>query len=266
MTDHTAPDPRQAMPALTPLPELPDLTPALEDYLETIFRLVSRHGFARVRDIASARSVRPASVSPAMRRLDEMGLVQYERREYVGLTETGTRAARRIYARHTVMRRFFKDILGLPDDLAEQNACAAEHSLTPEALDRLVRFFEYLAVCPAADEQLLRFQRCSLVHHDVPPCPTACHGLHDLAERTPRMSIADLSPGQGGRITQVESEGAVRQRLLDMGLLPDAEIEIARVAPAGDPVWIKLQGYELALRRSEAAAVFVDISPAENGG
>jgi len=247
MADHAA-----------PIPQLPDLTPALEDYLETIYRLVSKHGFARVRDIASARNVRPASVSPAMRRLDDLGLIQYERREYVGLTATGEQAARRIYARHTVLRRFFTDILGLPADQAERNACAAEHSLTPEALDRLVRFFEYLAVCPEADDQLLRFQRCSLVHHDVPPCPNECHGLHDLVERTPRMSIADLTPGQRGRVTQVESDGAIRQRLLDMGLLPDAVIEIARVAPAGDPVWIKLQGFELALRRSEAASVLVE--------
>jgi DtxR family Mn-dependent transcriptional regulator len=256
MTDHTA---------SAPLPDLPDLTPALEDYLETIYRLVSRDGLARVRDIATARNVRPGSVSPAMRRLDDLGLVEYERRDHVGLTEIGARAARRIYARHTVLRRFFTDILGLPADTAEKNACAAEHSLTPDALDRLVRFFEYLAVCPEADEQLLRFQRCSRVHHDVPPCPNDCSGVQDLVERTPRMSIADLSPGQRGRITQVESDGAVRQRLLDMGLLPDAEIEIARVAPAGDPVWIRLQGYELALRKSEAAAVFVatdDVSAA----
>jgi DtxR family Mn-dependent transcriptional regulator len=238
---------------------IPNLTPALEDYLETVFRLVAKHGFARVRDIATARDVRPASVSPAMRRLDELGLVEYERREYVGLTRAGEEAARRIYSRHTVMRRFFGEILGLPADAAEQNACAAEHNLTPEALDRLVRFFEYLAVCPEADRELLRFQTCSLVNPDVPPCPNDCPHLQTLSERTPTMSIADLDPGQRGRVTQVESSGAVRQRLLDMGLLPDAVVELARVAPAGDPVWIKLQGYELALRRSEAKAVAIQI-------
>ena len=89
----------------------PVLTPALEDYLETIYRLVGQSGFARVKDIASARDVRPASVSPALKRLDSMGLVQYERREYVGLTPAGEKAARKIYARHQVLSRFLSTVL-----------------------------------------------------------------------------------------------------------------------------------------------------------
>jgi Fe2+ transport system protein FeoA len=72
------------------------------------------------------------------------------------------------------------------------------------------------------------------------------------------MSLAQLTPGQRCRVRQIEGHGAIRQRLLDMGILPDAVIELARIAPAGDPLWIKLQGFELALRRTEAEAVKVE--------
>jgi len=233
------------------------LTPALEDYLETIFRLVGKSGFARVRDIAKARDVRPASVTPAVKRLDEMGLVEYQRREYVGLTEKGESAARRIYARHQVLRQFFTGILGLPPDIAERDACAAEHAMSPETLDALVRLFEYMAVCPEGVEHLQRFQRCSRVHPDVAPCPHECSPVPLALGDEVRMSVADLKPGQRGRIRMIESQGAVRQRLLDMGILPDATVEVARIAPAGDPVWIKLNGWELALRRSEAQAIVI---------
>jgi DtxR family Mn-dependent transcriptional regulator len=237
----------------------PALTPALEDYLETILRLSVDDVFVRVRDIAAARQVKPGSVSPAMKRLGEMGLIEYERRDHVRLTPQGAAAARRVDARHRVLKRFFEGFLALPPEIAEQDACAAEHALSEQTVDRLVRLFEYMEVCPEGSDTLTRFHNCSLVHADAEPCPHDCPSDPlVLAERTDQMSIADLRPGQRGRVRQIEGQGAIRQRLLDMGLMPDAEVELARIAPAGDPLWIKLQGFELALRRTEAQAVRVE--------
>lgn len=238
----------------------PALTPALEDYLETIFRLIGKFGIARVGDIAKERDVRPGSVTPAMKRLDQMGLIRYHQRDNVGLTTAGEAAARKVYARHQVLTRFFTSILNLPPKVAEADACAAEHSLSPQALDQLVRLFEYMEVCPEGQQQIDRFLSCSAVHPDVEPCPHQCDALPlQSLQRTPRMSLADLKPGQEGRVQQIDCRGAIRQRLLDMGILPDTRITVARIAPAGDPIWIKLQGYELALRMSEARSVTVAV-------
>lgn len=235
------------------------LTPALEDYLETIFRLVNETGYARVRDIAHARQVRPGSVSPAMKRLDKLGLIEYERREYVNLTEQGAAAARRVYARHRVLRRFFGNFLALPPDIAEADACAAEHALSAEALDRLVRLFEYQDVCPEADSSLTRFHQCSLVCEGGTPCPDDCRAVRIEGVTGERVTIADLIPAQRARVRQIETKGAVRRRLLDKGVLPGTEFELARVAPAGGRMWINIQGDELALRRAEAQAVLVEV-------
>jgi Fe2+ transport system protein FeoA len=72
------------------------------------------------------------------------------------------------------------------------------------------------------------------------------------------MSVFDLKPGESGCVTQVNAAGAVRQRLLDMGILPDVQVDLERVAPAGEPVWIRLDGSQLALRRQEAQAVMIN--------
>ena len=61
-------------------------------------------------------------------------------------------------------------------------------------------------------------------------------------------------------VVRVEATGAIRQRLLDMGILPQAEIVVQRVAPAGDPIWIELDGTQLALRGQEARAVLLERS------
>ena len=81
------------------------LTPALEDYLETIFELQRSGKVARVRDIAAARNVKAGSVSPAMRRLADLGLIKYRQRDYIDLTEEGEFAARRVMSRHRVLLR-----------------------------------------------------------------------------------------------------------------------------------------------------------------
>ena len=236
------------------------LTSSLEDYLETVLCLVTENGFARVKDIAKARGVKAGSVSPALKRLSQMGLVNYARREYVTLTADGEREARRVYSRHRLLTRFFGSVLQMSDEAAEQEACAMEHSLSNEAMDRLVRFFEFLAACPNGSTSFLeRFHGCSTVHDGIPTCPHPCSTSSAAsigsAERT--TSVYDLKPGKEGRVTQVNAQGSIRQRLLDMGILPDALIEMVRVAPAGDPVWIQLDGTQLALRRPEAEAVLV---------
>jgi DtxR family transcriptional regulator, Mn-dependent transcriptional regulator len=235
----------------------PALTPALEDYLETIYRLMSKTGSARVRDIADARNVRPGSVSPAMKRLDQMGLIEYEKREQIGLTAEGVKAASSIYSKHRVLRRFFSSFLGLPPEIAEQDACTMEHSLSPEAIDKLVRYFEYIEICPEAAEDIKRFQNCSAVNPEAETCPHQCDHVTLLDDGAQLMSIAEMQPGEKGRVCQIEGEGAIRQRLLDMGILPNTTLELERKAPTGDPLWIKLQGFEMALRRSEAKLVSI---------
>ena len=88
------------------------LSSSLEDYLETVFELVRDRKVARVKDIAKARGVRAASVTPAMHRLAHLGLIDYAEREYIVLTPAGEKMARRVYARHRVLQRFFREVLG----------------------------------------------------------------------------------------------------------------------------------------------------------
>ena len=74
----------------------------------------------------------------------------------------------------------------------------------------------------------------------------------------PKM-LLKLKPGQKGRILKVPGSGAVQRRIMDMGLVKGAEIEVERVAPLGDPLEVKIKGYHLSLRKSEAAGIFVEV-------
>ena len=67
------------------------------------------------------------------------------------------------------------------------------------------------------------------------------------------MTLDELSVGHSGVITQVGGEGILRCRLLDMGLIPGTAVTVIKVAPMGDPIEIRLRGYELTLRKEDAA-------------
>ncbi len=79
------------------------------------------------------------------------------------------------------------------------------------------------------------------------------------------MTVKDLTVGQSGRITAVGGEGALRQHLLDMGVIPGAEITLVKLAPLGDPMEVRLHGYELALRLADAEKIKLTLAedPAE---
>lgn len=230
----------------------------LEDYLETIYLLVQEHGFARVRDIAKARDVKAATVSISLRKLSESGLVNYVRREYIGLTEKGEEAARRILTRHRLLTRFFQEVLGMSPHAAGHQACAMEHSLTDEAMDRMVRFFEFLGTCPSVVQA---FGQCPMGVRpgDEAPCGAGSETCAKCAlnHKDTSMSVSRLKPGQRGVVTQITATGPLRQRLLDMGILPETTIDVERTGPGGHPLWIRCQGAQLALRPAEADCIRV---------
>ena len=73
-----------------------------------------------------------------------------------------------------------------------------------------------------------------------------------------RKTLEDVAPGQRGIILQVGNEnGPVKRRLVDMGLTPGTEVTVRKVAPFGDPLELNLRGYELSLRKADAAQIHV---------
>ena len=72
------------------------------------------------------------------------------------------------------------------------------------------------------------------------------------------MTLNDLKIGDRARILAVGGTGALRNRLIDMGLIPRTELTLRKIAPMGDPIEIRLRGYELTLRREDAVNISVE--------
>ena len=72
------------------------------------------------------------------------------------------------------------------------------------------------------------------------------------------QTLKDLKVGQSARVVKLQGEGALRRRIMDMGITKGVEVRVRKVAPLGDPVEINVRGYELSLRKADAELVLVD--------
>ena len=74
------------------------------------------------------------------------------------------------------------------------------------------------------------------------------------------MTLDQLAVGHSGIVTSVGGQGALRKRLLDMGLPPKVLVSVRKIAPMGDPIELTLRGYTLTLRREDAKSIEVQPS------
>ncbi len=74
------------------------------------------------------------------------------------------------------------------------------------------------------------------------------------------MNLAQLKPGEKGRITAIGVSGPLKRRLMDMGVLVGEEVKVVKVAPMGDPLEVFIKSYHLSLRKNEAEGIAVEVS------
>ncbi len=110
-----------------------------EDYLKAILTLQKENGLVRAMDIAQLLAVKRPSVSRALKRLREGGLLFTDAERHIFLTREGREAAERILRTHHVLKTFLISI-GVDPRIAEQDACRMEHGLSPETFDQLNAF------------------------------------------------------------------------------------------------------------------------------
>jgi DtxR family Mn-dependent transcriptional regulator len=154
------------------------LSASLEDYLEVIFHLEQSNRVARAKDIADQMSVQRASVTGALKALAGRGLINYSPYSFVTLTPMGRDIAREVIHRHKVLKEFFMNTLQLGPEDAEANACRIEHAIDPTAMERLVRFVEFMSICPRTGtdwfDAFARFCKLGLQTSDCQACLKLC--------------------------------------------------------------------------------------------
>ncbi|MFH2036416.1 MAG: metal-dependent transcriptional regulator [Candidatus Zixiibacteriota bacterium] len=127
------------------------LTTKEEDYLETIYRLSRKSNAVGISDVARQRGVTLPTVISAVSRLKENGLVTQKHYGKIFLSDEGVKKAEHIYRTHKAIRQFLTEVLRLPAEKSEAEACKLEHAIEDETMKRLAAFVETFQGCPESE-------------------------------------------------------------------------------------------------------------------
>ena len=132
------------------------LSPALEDYLEMIYRDYLKDGYARINKIAEQLNVQAPSVTNVVQKLDKIGMLKYEKYGIVQLTDKGKNVGEFLLNRHITLESFLKKI-GVKDSLLKDTEMI-EHNISMEALENIELLNQFLEENPNIIKQFDEFK------------------------------------------------------------------------------------------------------------
>lgn len=212
-------------------------TSAVEDYLKVIYDLARSGGAVTTSAIASRLEVAPGTVTGMVKKLATLNLVAHEHYRGVELTESGRKIALEVIRHHRLVERYLFEAMGVPWDQVHAEAERWEHVLSEEMEDRMDQILGNPTTDPHGS-----------------PIPT--RNL-EMAE-TDQRPLADMVAGQRGTVTEVGDEDAAMLRYFaELGLFPDASVEVISIAPFDGPMTLRVAGSECSIGRQAAEHVYV---------
>ena len=191
-----------------------------EEYLEAIYRLEKKTGFAKTMDLARQLRVVPGSVTNTIESLERRGLVKHEPYKGVKLTEKGRKLALNVLRRHRLAERLLTEVLHLDWSRAHGAACKLEHAIAEDIVKPLEKALGHPKTCPHGN-----------------PIPTACGGI--IEEKS--EPLVNLNPKERGIIVKITDEGSdILQHLATLGIIPGVVVEVERKAPFDGPITIRV--------------------------
>ena len=208
-----------------------------EEYLEAIYRLERKRGFARTMELARKLNVVPGSVTNTIENLERKGLVIHEPYKGVKLTENGRKIASNILRRHRLAERLLTDILHLDWSEVHDPACKLEHALSQEIIKPLEKALGHPKRCPHGN-----------------PIPTNCGGI--IEEET--IALTELDAKTSGFIVKITEEKAeTLKQLTRLKITPGERIEVKnKIVPRG-PLTVRVGNESCIIDHDLAAIIYV---------
>lgn len=219
------------------------LTARVEDYLEAVLDIEMSGRVATVTQIAKNLGVTKATITAALKKLNESGLLMHEHYGDVILTDEGRTKALAVYRRHEFMTDFFVRILGFSRDRASSVACVMEHEIDEASERRLATFTDALATAERNGEEWLRDLKSKM---DSPlPLP---------------IPLCLMQDGSSGTIARVTAQYDLGRRLAASGFLPGVEISDIRKVQGtrpGGSFEFSMNGMGISFGIAEASSVWL---------
>jgi DtxR family Mn-dependent transcriptional regulator len=221
------------------------ITPAMEDYLKTIFGLAEVGERVTTQAIAEQLSVAAPSVTGMLKRLHDLNLVDHAPYRGVTLTDAGRKVALEVVRHHRLLELYLAEALGYTWDEVHDEADRMEHTISEEFEARIDEALGFPTHDPHGD-----------------PIPTLSGHLPEFTDRR----LSDIEEGCKAVVVRILRDDGERLRYLGrLGLYPKAELELLEKLPFNGPLRIRVDDEEHVLGLDLAGDVYVQEVESDGG-
>ncbi len=208
-----------------------------EEYLEAIYRLEEKTGFAKTMELARQLKVVPGSVTNTVEGLERRSLVKHKPYRGVKLTKKGRKLALNVLRRHRLAERLLIDVLKLEWHRVHEAACRLEHALSTDILKPLDKALGHPKSCPHGN-----------------PIPSE---LGEVVEEGSKVLVKLESRERGIIVKVTEEKPEVLTHLATLGLIPGSTVEMKEMESSGRSITVDVMGSSHSLDYGIASTIWV---------
>jgi DtxR family Mn-dependent transcriptional regulator len=192
-----------------------ELSENIEEYLEVLYKYGNKKNHVSTTTISKQLKIAPGSVTQMLKKLEDLGYIDYIPYKGANLTENGTKIAQKITRKHRILERFLADILHIKKENIHIQACNMEHSLSDEAERAMCHILEQPDKCP--DEKPI--PACDLDFNSCEECVNEDSDIEEVGIRNDNLiSISQLHNNESGRVLFIRGNSSVLKRLMGFGI------------------------------------------------
>lgn len=198
----------------------------IEEYLEVLYKFGNKSDFVSTTTLSKELAIAPGSVTQMLKKLEDLGYIQYTPYKGALLTDKGMKVSQKITRKHRILERFLKDVLKIKEENIHHQACEMEHSLSDEAERALCHLLNNPDTCP--DNHLI--PACSFDFDNCENCLNSKLDIEDIPIRKHNLlSISQLDCDDEGEILFIRCTSNSYNLAKGLGLKRGSVIKVKNV-------------------------------------
>ena len=233
-----------------------DLSENIEEYLEVLYRYGNKNGYVSTTTISKKLKIAPASVTQMLKKLEDLGYIDYIPYKGANLSSEGYKIAQKITRKHRILEKFLTDVLKINPGNVHIQACDMEHSLSDEAERAMCHILKHPDVCP--DEKLI--PPCDFDFVNCQDCVNNENDIEEIGVRSNNLiAISDLQSNEKAEVLFIRGDSKVLKQLMALGIAIGTRIQFKDIDELNNSLNIQVNDSKIDLPLNISNNVFVKV-------
>jgi len=233
-----------------------ELSENIEEYLEVLYKYGNKKEYVSTTTISKKLKIAPGSVTQMLKKLEDLGYINYTPYKGANLSNEGFTIAQKITRKHRILEKFLTDILKINPEKVHIQACDMEHSLSDEAERAMCHILKYPDFCP--DNKPI--PPCDFDFVNCNDCLNEENDFEEIGVRKDNLiAIPHLYSNEEAEVSFIRGNSKVLKHLMSLGIAIGTLIQIGEIANDNDSLDVIVNGLKIKLSKDIANNVFVKV-------